>query len=157
MTNEKRAALLQTLLELFLVGGVVAGAFFYRQSQAVKAPPAAAVTVEKEPLELIHYHIPGDANSEQLAAVLTLVQTKYGKKVKASRVDAKLHPDLAKTQRVTRFPHVIINSNKAKVFEFQGVWAEARLEKKIDELLIGLQRVDRNWRPAVQGMERAGG
>jgi hypothetical protein len=52
---------------------------------------------------------------------------------------------------------VIIISGKEKVFEFQGLWSQAQVEQKVDEILRGLKRMTKDWRPAVPGMKPVGG
>lgn len=104
-------------------------------------------------LAIIHHHLPGDPASEQLADILNKVQKKFGKLVIISRVDFKAHPEIAKAHGVTKPPHVIIISGKEKVFEFQGLWSQAQVEQKVDEILRALKRMTKDWRPAVPGMK----
>lgn len=73
------------------------------------------------------------------------------------RVDFKLHPEAAKADGVTRPPHVIMISGTEKAFEFQGLWSQAQVELKVDEILRGLKRVGKDWRPVVPGMTPAAG
>jgi len=42
-----------------------------------------------------------------------------------------------------------------KVFAFKGLWQQPEIERKIDEILRGLERMTKGWRPKVQGMKRA--
>jgi hypothetical protein len=49
-----------------------------------------------------------------------------------------------------------MNLVKKKEFEFQGLWSQSQVERKIDEILGGLKRVGADWRPPVPGMQPAG-
>lgn len=154
MTHEERASRIKKVFFVGLVLAIVAGVWFYPKP-AAEAPVEAVVSPENG-LALVHYHLPGDPASEQLADILNKVQRKYGKLVIVSRVDIKLQPQAAKAQGVSRAPHVIIIAGKQKVFEFQGLWSQPQVEQKIDEILRGLKRMGKDWRPPVSGMKPAG-
>jgi hypothetical protein len=160
MTHEERASLIKKLLFPGVVVAIVAGVWLYPKpgGEASENPAPQVVTQSPEDgLAIIHYHLPDDPASEQLADILNRVQKKYGKLVIISRVDSTRHPELAKAHGVTKPPHVIIISGREKAFEFQGLWSQAKVELKVDEILRGLKRVGKDWRPAVPGMTPAAG
>lgn len=159
MTHEERASLIKKILLVGVLIAIVAGAWIYRKSAAIppKELEKALVTKSAESgLAIVHHHLPGDPASEQLADILNKVQEKYGKLVIVSRVDSKLHPEISKAQGVTKPPHVIMISGEEKVFEFQGLWSQAQVERKVDEILRGLKRMPKDWRPSVPGMRPIG-
>jgi Thioredoxin len=155
MTHEARAKLIKRLFFLFLLGGIVAGVWFYPKPKEDAAPQLEAKAPENG-LLIVHHHLPGDPASEQLADVLNKVQSKYGAQVVVSRVDFKQNPAAAKEQGVTKPPHVVIFAGEQKVFDFQGFWSQAKVEYKVEEILRGLKRVGKDWRPTVPGMTPAG-
>jgi hypothetical protein len=161
MTHEERASLIKKILFLGVVIAIAAGVWIYQKPVAappqVKAEEKVVTESPENGLAIIHYHLPGDPASEQLADILNRIQRKYGKLVIISRADFKLHPEAAKADGVTRPPHVIMISGKEKAFEFQGLWSQARVEQKVDEILRGLKRVGKDWRPVVPGMTPAAG
>jgi hypothetical protein len=40
------------------------------------------------------------------------------------------------------------------VFEFSGLWDYPAIERKVEEVLRGLERVGKDWLPDVKGMQR---
>ena len=158
MTHEERASLIQKIFLVVLLAAIAAGVWSYSKPGKVAPLQPAVVTASPEnSLSIVLHHLPGDPAGEQLAAILDRIQNKYGKLVIVSRVDSKLHPETSKAQGVTKSPHVIIIAGTEKVFEFQGLWSQAKVEQKVDEILRGIKRVGKDWRPEVKGMTRAGG
>ncbi len=117
----------------------------------MEAPPKAVVSPENG-LALVHYHLPANPDSEKLADILNKLQTKYGKPVSVTRIAISRFPENAKAQGVTQAPHLVFISGTEKVFEFQGLWTQPQVEMKVDEILRGLKRVGKDWRPTVPGM-----
>jgi thioredoxin-like negative regulator of GroEL len=154
MTHEERAKRIKRIFFVVLAAAVVAGVYFYPEPKDHK--PVVA-TKQDDRLVIYHHHLPKDPASEQIAAVLNKVQTKYEKYVIVNRVDFQQHPEIAKQQGVTKPPHVVIFAGTQKVFEFQGLWSQVQVERKVEEILRGLKRIDKDWRPAVAGMKPAGG
>ncbi|MBC8002631.1 MAG: hypothetical protein H7X97_08595 [Opitutaceae bacterium] len=107
-------------------------------------------------ITIVHCHLPGDPASEQLADIFNLIKKKYGRQVDVIRAGFKSQPENTPGQAAMKLPHVIMITGSEKVFEFQGLWTQAKVEKKVDELLFGLRRVDKNWRPVVPGMKPKG-
>ncbi len=101
---------------------------------------------------IVHCHLPGDPASEQLAAVLNAVQQKYGKLVKVIRVGFPAQPADWQVRRGIRLPYVMMIVGSENAFQFQGLWPLAKVEKKVEELILGIRRVDKDWRPVVPGM-----
>lgn len=151
MTNEQRASLIRKLFLLLLAVIVVTAVWFYPKP-VEKAPPQAEAPAD-DALEINNYHVPGDPNCEKLADILNKVQKKYGRLVVVKRLDVKAHPELAVAQGVKKVPHVIIVASKQKVFEFEGQWSQEQVERKVEEILRGLKRVGKDWRPTVAGMK----
>jgi hypothetical protein len=104
---------------------------------------------------IVHCHVPGNPESEQLADSLNAVAKKYGSQVRVIRVDIVAFPAFAKAENVTNPPKVVMIVGPARVFEFQGLWPRPQIERKVDEILHGLERVGKDWRPEVKGMQRA--
>ena len=158
MTNERRASLIKNIFLLVLVGAVVGGALKYKKHKIPPAEKVARTTVApvEDPLEIVEYTMPGEPGSDQMWEILNKVQKKYGRLVIISRVDAKAYPEVARAAGVTKVPHIVISAAKHKEFEFQGLWAQSQVERKVDEILRGLKRVGADWRPAVPGMQPAG-
>jgi thioredoxin-like negative regulator of GroEL len=106
---------------------------------------------------IVHCHVPGNPESEQLADSLNGLAKKYGSQVQVIRVDIVAFPAFAKVENVTKPPKVVMIVGTARVFEFQGLWPRPQIERKVDEILHGLERVGKDWRPEVKGMQRASG
>jgi|GEM_PF-6710237 len=104
---------------------------------------------------IVHCHVPRNPESEQIADILNRVAKKYGSQVLVIRVDIVAFPAFAKAENVTKPPKVVMIVGTSRVFEFQGLWTQPQIERKVDELLHGLERVGKDWRPEVKGMQRA--
>ena len=157
MTHDERASLIKKIFMPLLIVALVAGVWFYPKPGAKVAAEKAVTTSPENGLLIVLHRLPGDPASEQMAEILSRVQTKYGKQIIVTEVDFKLHPEVSKAQGVTQPPHVVIISGKDKVFDFQDPWTQAQVEFKVEEILRGLKRVGKDWRPPVPGMKPAGG
>lgn len=153
MTHEERAAWIQRGFVLFVVVVVAAAAWFFPKKQAPPPPQAAAPT---HLIEILHFHLPNDPASEQIADHLNKVQAKYGGQVLVTRLDVNQHPERAKEERVTRPPKVVMMAGTIRACKFQGLWTQLQIERKVDEILRGLKRYGKDWRPDVQGMMPVG-
>jgi thioredoxin-like negative regulator of GroEL len=102
---------------------------------------------------IIHCHVPGNPDSEQIADILNRVARKYGAQVKVIRVDIIALPEIAKSEKVTKPPKVVMMAGTERACKFQGLWTQAQIEMKVDELLHGLERVSKDWLPKVKGMK----
>jgi hypothetical protein len=156
MTHEERAKLIKRIFMPLLIVAIVAGVWFYPKPTAKVSAEQVVISPENGLLIVLH-RLPGDPASDQMAEILNRVQTKYGKQIIVSQVDFKLNPDVSKAQGVTQPPHVVIIAGTEKVFDFQGSWTQAKVEFKVEEILRGLKRVGKDWRPPVPGMKPAGG
>lgn len=156
MTHEERAKLIKRFFMPLLFVVIAAAVWFYPKPAAKPAAEKAITTSPENGLLVVLHRLSGDPASEQMAEILNRVQTKYGKQIAVSEVDFKLHPEVSKAQGVTKPPHVVIISGKDKVFDFQGPWPQAKVEFKVEEILRGLKRVGKDWRPTVPGMKPAG-
>ena len=153
MTNEEKATWIKRIFMLLLAGGVVVGVWLYpkNQPEEVALPP---VPTEYD-LEVVHYHLPANPESKQLAESLNNIARKYDKVVLVTRVDVLAKPELAKAAGITSPPQVVMRVGENKVFEFTGLWPQPDIERKIDEILRGLERMTKGWRPTVKGMQPA--
>ncbi len=155
MTHEERAVVIKRVFFLVLAVSIVAGVYFFPAPK--KKETSSKSEVQDKRLIVNHYHLPGDPASEQIADVMNHIKKKYESYLVVNRVDIKQSPELAKAQGVTKAPHVTVFSGSEKIYEFQGPATEVQVEKKIEEILRGLKRIDKNWRPPVPGMKSAGG
>ena len=108
-------------------------------------------------LGIVHCHIPGNADSEELADILNIVAAKYGDQVMVFRVNIIACPEFAQAAQVTKPPEVLMLVDTTWAFRFQGLWPRPQIERKVDELIHGLRRVGKDWRPNVPGMQPASG
>lgn len=156
MTHDERASLITRTFMLLLFLAVIAGVWFYPKSEVGKPEEKAVTASPENELMIVLHHLPGNPASEQMADIMSRVQTKYGAQVSVSQVNFKLRPEVSKAQGVTQPPHVVIISGTEKVFDFQGPWPQAKVEYKVDEILRGFKRADKDWRPPVPGMKPVG-
>ena len=105
-------------------------------------------------LLIYHHHLPGDPTSDQVTDLLHQVQKRYGPMVEVTRIDFLKQREISQAQKITRPPHVVMMVGTEKLYEFQGLLPEPQLNRKVEELLAGLQRVGKDWRPPVPGMRR---
>jgi thioredoxin-like negative regulator of GroEL len=153
VTHEERAKWITRGFLLFLAVGILAAVWFYPDK---KPPVAAAGIVARHDLEIVHYHLPGNPESERLADYLNAIEAKYKSgQVLVTRVDITARPDLAKAEKVTKPPKVVMMAGEVRACKFQGVWTQVQIERKVEEILRGLKRHGKNWRPEVQGMQTA--
>lgn len=110
----------------------------------------------EEPLLIFHHHLPGDATSEALADVFNFIQAKYGARVEVTRVDFRKRPEISRKQGVSKPPHVVMFVGSRPVFQFQGPASREQVDRKVHELLVGMQRMSKDWRPPVPGMKAVG-
>ncbi len=109
----------------------------------------------KDVLEIVLHHQPGNAESERLLESLGKVRVKYEKQVKLTRVDEVAKPPAEGTAKeVAKPPSVVMKVAGRQVFAFEGVWPLPRIERKVEEILAGLKRCGKDWRPEVKGMQR---
>lgn len=133
---------------------VIVGALLY---PTPKPEPKAVASQEeaKHDLEIIHFHLPQNPESEQIADSLNKIAKKYGEQILVTRVDINAEPERAKAEKVTKPPKVVMMAGTVRACRFQGVWTEAQIERKVEEILRGLKRVGKDWRPDVAGLENA--
>jgi hypothetical protein len=108
-------------------------------------------------LGIVHCHVPGNPDSEQTADILNLVANKYGSQVLVIRVNILNFPEFAKAQQIANPPEVLMLVDNMVAFKIQGLWTRFQIERKVDELIHGLRKVGKDWRPKVQGMQPTGG
>lgn len=154
MTHEERANWIRRGIILLIAIGIVVGVLLYPERKPETAAGKAGEASEvKYDLEIFHYHEPGNPDSEQIAASLDKVAKKYSKQVRVTRVDIKAHPEKALAEKVTKAPKVVMMAGEVRACKFQGLWTERQIEMKVEEILHGLERMGKDWRPAVKGMQ----
>ncbi len=156
MTNEERANWIRRGIILFIAVVIVLCVMFFPKKPA--PPPKAKAAAEAvHDIEILHYHQPKNSESEQIAASLKKIANKYGKQILVTTVDVIAQPELAKAEKVTTPPKVVMMAGTIRACKFQGVWTYAQIERKVEEILRGLKRMGKDWRPEVQGMKPATG
>lgn len=110
------------------------------------------VTSPDKGVAIVHYHLPGDPASEQLADVFNAIQKKYGALVKVVRIGFTAQPVDTPTAKAITLPFVVMIVGTENVFQFQGLWPLARVDKKVQELVFGVRPMSKDWRPPVSGM-----
>jgi hypothetical protein len=161
MTHEERASRIKKVFWIVLILAVVAGAWFYpkpvAEEKSVAASEAPEVPANADALMIVLYHSPGDPDSAHMAEILSRIELKYGQQVFVTKVDFTASPESAREQAVAKVPHVVMSARGQRLFDFQGPWPYPQVERKVDELLHGLKRFGKDWRPPVPGMTRTGG
>ena len=105
---------------------------------------------------ILHCHLPGNPASEQMADVFNSIQKKYAMHVKVIRAGFPAQPVDWQRQRGISLPYVIMIVDTEQAYRFQGLMPLSQVEKKVEELIFGVRRVGRDWRPAVPGMTPKG-
>ncbi len=103
-------------------------------------------------LKILHFHLPGNPQSEETADHLNQISKRYEKQVLVVRIDVRENPGWAQAEQVTASPTVIMTAGTLPAWKIQGLWPYPRIQSKVDELLHGLLRVGKDWRPEVPGM-----
>ncbi len=153
MTHEERAVWIRRGIILFLAMGVLFGVWFFPEK-----PVEAKLADHPESthlIEILHFHLPENPESELIADHLNKVREKYGGQVLVTRVDVLKEPERAKAEMVTKPPKVVMMVGTIRACKFQGVWTQLQIERKVDEILHGLKRMGKDWRPDVRGMQSA--
>jgi hypothetical protein len=102
---------------------------------------------------ILHCHLPGNPASEQMADVFNAIQKKYGSNlVTVIRAGFPAQPVDWQKQKGISLPYVVMIVGSEKAFHFQGLMPLPQVEKKVEELIFGVRRVGKDWRPAVPGM-----
>jgi len=148
MTHEERSKWINRAFLLLLAAGIVSGVWFYRDRLEEIRLPQASVVQPKHELEILHFHLPGQKDSEALADHLNHVEKKYCSQVLVTRLDVRSNAERVKKENVRYTPEVIILQGEATAFRFQGLWPKARIEERVEEILRGLRRMEEGWMPA---------
>lgn len=151
MTHEQRARWIKWIFFLLLTGAIIAGVFLYSQPEEVIAP----VQIPENGLQIVLYEDPAEQDSQELGKTLDGIQKKYAELVIVTHIDFQKHPKMAKAAGVSKPPHVVMIAKSGPVFDFQGLWPRQKVELKVDEILRGLKRFNKDWRPPVKGMKPA--
>ncbi len=154
MTNEERAAWIRRGFVLFMAIAVVTGVWLFPK-KAPKASTSGEAATSNHALEIILFHVPKEPECEQMSEILKKVEIKYNGQVLVTRVDINADPERAKAEKVTKPPKVVMMAGTIRASKFQGLWTQAQVERKVEEILRGLKRIGKDWRPDVQGMKPA--
>lgn len=159
MTHEVRAVWIKRGIIVFLALGVCLGVLFYPEKPPEEVKAKAPAEEKKDPknyaMEILHFHQPGNAESEQIAASLKEIGRKFEKQVMVTTIDVAKDPERARVEKVTQAPKVVMMAGQERACKFQGVWTEPQIERKVEQILSGLKSAGKDWRPPVQGMEKA--
>lgn len=157
MTHEQRAPWIRRIFSLCVIVAVITAALCYHRA----TEPVAQVVEQEAPppieydMEVIHYHLPGKADSDQLATSLDELHRTYESRVLLTRVDLSSEEAAAIVSKLKNPPYVVMMVGEEQVYSFRGEWPKKKIEFKIDQILHGLETVDENWLPEVKGMQRA--
>ena len=116
---------------------------------------ARALGKQMPVVKILHFHLPGNADSELVADHLNTVAVKYNIQVLVVRLDVSFHAGLAALEKVANRPKTLIYADARRTCEFEGAQTLDWIYKRVDEALWGLRRVGKDWRPEVKGMSRA--
>ena len=155
MTHEERATWIRRGFVLFVAVCVVVGVLLYPSKKPEAKNDSANAAEATHDLEIIHFHLPKNPESETMADYLNKVETKYNGQVLVTRVDIAADPERAKAEKVTKPPKVVMMAGTVRACKFQGLWTQAQIERKVEEILRGLKRMGKDWRPEVAGMQTA--
>lgn len=171
MTEEQRGSLYRKLIVIFIILGAGTWAWVYPYSvdgwlskfklmlkfnPEPEAPAKMAARPENY-LTIIHFHLPGEAASEQVAEVLNQVGKKYGNYVEVNRAGFEVQPADWMERAKIKLPYVLMIHDGKIAFQYQGMWSKANVVKKVDEILFSIRTMDKDWRPKVPGMIPKGG
>ena len=166
MASEQQATLIKRILFFLLIVVIGLVVWFFPRSKGEDPQKkvkkiinlgAEEVPIQKSvrqgnPVTIIHFHLPGDPSSEQLADIFNAIQKKYSPLVTVNRAGFEVQPEDWRVQKKIKLPYVMMIVGKENAFHFQGAWNYAGTEKKVEELMFGVRRVDKDWRPIVPGM-----
>ena len=155
MTHEERATWFRRGFVLFVAICVVVAVLLYPSKKPAATNDSAKTVEATHDLEIIHFHLPKNAESETMADYLTKVEKKYNGQVLVTRVDIAAEPERAKAEKVTKPPKVVMMVGTVRACKFQGLWTQVQIERKVEEILRGLKRMGKDWRPDVSGMQAA--
>jgi Thioredoxin len=153
MTREQRTEWLRRSIVAAIFIGIATGAWLYRENIArLSGTPQMIAPAPKHELDLLHFHLPGNPNSEQMADHLNALQTKYTGQILVTRIDVSAEPQRAAAERIQRYPTVLIMAGSSRELEIRGLWPRDRIEQRLEEILRGLRRMNKDWMP--QGITR---
>jgi hypothetical protein len=152
MTTEQRSKWAYRALMLIIASAVVCGVWLYREKIANMTPPVSFAAGPKHSVEILHFHLPGQPDSETLADHLNHVENRFFGQVLVTRIDVRSNPERVKAEQIRSTPEVIILKGNTTAFRFQGLWPRARIEQRVEEILRGLRRMEKGWMPA--GIDR---
>ena len=90
--------------------------------------PAQESLRQGNPVTIIHFHLPGDPASEQLADIFNAIQKKYGRLVTVNRAGFQVQPEDWRVQKKIKLPYVMMivgKENAIHVEDVSGGLAEA--------------------------------
>ena len=173
MPSESKAAAIRGLISFGMIVGAVALALWFGvpgcrfggwgaeegDEGQVTAENYEEIRNQKGCVVVIHSHQPGNEDSEKTREILAELdeEQRYGELVKMAELDIEEYPEVAKMEGVSEetAPQLGFYVNGTRVGEYRGPWSKEPVQRKIDEVLRGyMQRIGKDWRPPVHGMER---
>lgn len=125
-----------------------------KEALATKLTQGNFAAREFKKVTVVHLHYPENQGSLELARSLEEIRSIHPKQVHVTTIDVAAKPEKIAEWRMASAPSLVIQTESERLYSITGVWPKDKLEAKILELIHGLQRSDKNWRPAVEGMER---
>ena len=139
---------MQRALIFVLTTAILAGVWLYREGVGkAMAKVPVKVAAPQHAVEILHFHLPEQLDSERLADHLNAISQKYSGQVLVTRVDVRSNPERVKAEHVTQAPEVVIMARGSQAFRFQGLWSRERIEERVEEILRGLLRMEKGWMP----------
>ena len=116
---------------------------------------------QRDCVVVIHSHVESNEDSKRTQGILKeLKEERYQEVVQMAELNVEKYPEVAQEEGVTKetAPRLSFYVEGVRVGEFRGPWQKPPVQRKIDEILRGyMQRIGKDWRPPVPGMERASG
>jgi hypothetical protein len=109
---------------------------------------------ELRTVQVTHLHLPDHAGSRELSGSLAEIRMSWPDHLTISTIDVSSRPQTLADWRVSSAPAVVFQTEGQRLYSLEEVWPKDRLAKKIEQLIHGLVRVDKNWLPEVKGLER---
>jgi len=110
---------------------------------------------------VLHSHEEDNEDSERTQTILKELKVeRYEDLVEMGELDIEKLPEEAKKEGVTKenAPQLSFYIEGTRVGDYRGPWQKEPVQRKIDEILRGyMERIEKDWRPPVPGMERMNG
>lgn len=169
MPSDRKGALMRGLITLTVVAVAVGVAFWMgvpgfsfggeeSETKDLSAEHIQQLRNKSGCVVLIHSHEEDNEDSERTQTILKeLKDERYEGLVEMGELDIEKLPEEAKKEGVTKenAPQLSFYIEGMRVGDYRGPWQKEPVQRKIDEVLRGyMQRIGKDWRPPVPGMER---